>query len=55
MCMTCKYIKNVRIPFKLEIQCLMPNTESLHGNFPPVFYKLSCGIIFFSCYFQVYI
>ncbi|CAD2098313.1 conserved Plasmodium protein, unknown function [Plasmodium vinckei petteri] len=26
--------------------CLMPNTESLHGNFPPVFYKLSCDHIF---------
>ncbi|SCP05323.1 conserved Plasmodium protein, unknown function [Plasmodium ovale] len=26
--------------------CLMPNTESLHGNFPPVLYKLSCDHIF---------
>ncbi|VWU49366.1 conserved protein, unknown function [Hepatocystis sp. ex Piliocolobus tephrosceles] len=26
--------------------CLMPNTESLHGNFPPLFYKLSCGHVF---------
>ncbi|SBT79976.1 conserved Plasmodium protein, unknown function [Plasmodium malariae] len=26
--------------------CLMPNTESLHGNFPPTFYKLSCDHVF---------
>lgn len=26
--------------------CLMPNTESLHGNFPPLFYKLGCDHVF---------
>ncbi|CRH01642.1 conserved Plasmodium protein, unknown function [Plasmodium relictum] len=26
--------------------CLMPNTESLHGNFPPILYKLSCDHVF---------
>ncbi|CAC9699066.1 conserved Plasmodium protein, unknown function [Plasmodium sp. DRC-Itaito] len=26
--------------------CLMPNNDSLHGNFPPTFYKLTCDHIF---------
>ncbi|GAW82125.1 hypothetical protein, conserved [Plasmodium gonderi] len=26
--------------------CLMPKTESLHGNMPPTFYKLTCDHVF---------
>ncbi|SOV17887.1 conserved Plasmodium protein, unknown function [Plasmodium gaboni] len=26
--------------------CLMPNSDSLHGNFPPTFYKLTCDHVF---------
>ncbi|CRG95156.1 conserved Plasmodium protein, unknown function [Plasmodium gallinaceum] len=36
--------------------CLMPNTESLHGNFPPIFYKLNCDHVFhLMCLYEIII
>lgn len=36
--------------------CLMPNSESLHGSFPPLLFKLSCGHVFhLMCLYEIII
>ncbi|SOV81376.1 conserved Plasmodium protein, unknown function [Plasmodium sp. gorilla clade G3] len=44
-CNTTTKLKDINNSEECQL-CLMPNSESLHGNFPPTFYKLSCDHIF---------
>lgn len=39
--------KKISNPTDADCQvCLMPHSESLHGSFPPLLFKLSCGHVF---------
>ncbi|ETW54106.1 hypothetical protein PFUGPA_03977 [Plasmodium falciparum Palo Alto/Uganda] len=40
-CNTTTKLKDVNSSEECQL-CLMPNSDSLHGNFPPTFYKLTC-------------
>ncbi|CDO66234.1 conserved Plasmodium protein, unknown function [Plasmodium reichenowi] len=44
-CNTTSKLKDLNNSEECQL-CLMPNSDSLHGNFPPTFYKLTCDHIF---------